>query len=93
MVQLLRLAVDDGWAEDAAAPELRQRVPDSSVLQLAQANVAKIKAESSGWVIDRAAAIVEGALGRGEPRSKEINHVASCGWTGESPCPRCQRDF
>ncbi len=37
MVQLLQLAVDDGWTEDAAAPELRQRVPDQTVLQLAQA--------------------------------------------------------
>ena len=92
MVQLLRLAVDDEWTEDTAAPELRQRVSDESVLRLAQANVSKIMADSSGWVIERAAAIVESALRQEEP-GWEIDHVASCGWIHDGPCPRCHPDL
>jgi hypothetical protein len=75
MVQLLRLAVDDGWTEEAAAPELRRRVPDQWVLRLAKANVTKITAESSGWVMERAAAIVESALRQAELAGRETDHV------------------
>jgi hypothetical protein len=93
MVQLLRLAADDEWTEDAAAPVLRQRVSDESVLWVARANVSKIMAQSSGWVIEQAAAVVESALRQGEPAGLEIDHVASCGWIHDRPCPRCDPDL
>ena len=84
MVQL-----DDESSEDAAALELRQRVASGSSLRLARANVAKIRAESSGWVIERAAAIVESAMRQGKPADSEIDHVASCGWVYDGLCPHC----
>lgn len=93
MAQQLRLAVDDGWTEDEAAPVLRQRVPDQAVLRLAKANVAKIMAESSGLVIERAAAIVETARRHAEPTGWETDHVGPCGWVHGGPCPRCHPDL
>ena len=46
-------------------------------------------AESSSAVIERAAAIIDGALSLGNMRPSEVDHVATCGWPYESPCPRC----
>jgi hypothetical protein len=92
-VQLLQLAVDDRWSEDAAGSEPRERVPDLSLLRLAQANVSKIMGGVSNWAVERSAAIVEVDVRQRDPAGLEIDHVASCGWMHDSPCSHCSRDL
>ena len=53
------------------APQLCQRVPAASVLRLAQANVFTITTASSGWVIDRVAAV----LGDWELEARRIDQA------------------
>jgi len=89
MVQLLRLAIDEGWSVTSAAPELRGRTPDEAVLRCVRTNVSKILSESSSAVMERAAAIVDSALALVGSGRSEIDHVATCGWPYASLCPRC----
>jgi hypothetical protein len=89
MVLLLQLAVDDGWSVASAGPELRNRARDEAVLRRVRTNVSKILLESSGTVIERAAAIVDGALRLERARHSKIDHIATCGWPYSSLCPRC----
>jgi hypothetical protein len=89
MVQLLQLAVDEGWSVASAAPELCSRASDEAVLRRVRTNVSKIMSESSSAVIERAAAIIDGALRVGNTGPSEIDHIATCGWPYESSCPRC----
>jgi hypothetical protein len=89
MVQLLQLAVDEGWSVASAAPELRWRTSDEAVLRRVRTNVSKILSESSSAVIERAAAIIDGALSLEKTWPSEVDHIATCGWPYESSCPRC----
>ena len=89
MVLLLQLAVNEGWSVASAGPELRMRAFDEAVLRRVRTNVSKILLESSSAVIERAAAIVDGALRLERARHSKIDHIATCGWPYSSPCPRC----
>ena len=89
MIQIVRLAADGAWTLPSASLELRERVPDETALFRARANLSKILAESSSEVIERAAAIVDVALSQSVPENRDIDHVASCGWPFDGPCPRC----
>jgi hypothetical protein len=89
MVQLLQLAVDEGWSIASAGSELSERISDEVVLHRVRTNVSRILSESSSAVIERAAAIVEGALGLRSAGQSEIDHIATCGWPYASLCPRC----
>lgn len=85
------VAVEDGCTQDAAARELYRRVHDESMCWQAPADLSKIIAGSSGSFTERAAAIVERDLRKGEPT--EVAHVASCGWLHDVPCRRRHPDL
>jgi hypothetical protein len=89
MVQPLQLAVDEERSVASAAPELRCRASDEAVLRRVRTNVSKIMSESSSAVIERAAAIIDGALSLENMGPSEFDHIATCGWPYDSPCPRC----
>jgi len=89
MVLLLQFAVNEGWSVASAGPELRKRAFDEAVLRRVRTNVSKILSESSSAVIERAAAIVDGALELESTGERQIDHIATCGWPYASMCPRC----
>jgi hypothetical protein len=89
MIEMVRLAVDRAWTVASATRVLRERVPDAAVLYRVRSNVSKMLVESPSEIIERAAVIVDGALTLGVPENSAVDHVASCGWPYDSPCPRC----
>ena len=62
---VVRLVVDDAWSAIEAARQLRERVPDESVLRRARARVIRALAERAGLFGQRAVATIDAALALG----------------------------
>jgi hypothetical protein len=62
IVQLVRLVVDDVWAEADAAGTLIQKVPEPDVLRRARARVLRANSERPGLLDERALATLDAAL-------------------------------
>jgi hypothetical protein len=92
VTHLLVLTIDHSQTMDSAATELRRRVPEGSVLHRTRDNLSKMLADSSSWIIERSAAIVDRALSVPGPDGPVVDHAASCGWVFDGPCPRCSGD-
>jgi hypothetical protein len=92
VIHLLVLTIDRSWTMDSAATELRKRVPERSVLHRTRDNLSKMLADSSSWIIERSAAILDRALSVPDPDGPLVDHAASCGWVFDGPCPRCSGD-
>jgi hypothetical protein len=88
MIQLVRLATDSARSAASAATLLRAHEADELVLRRAQAKMSWALAERPSEVIERAAAILDGALSLGAP-DRDIDHARTCGWPYYAPCPRC----
>jgi hypothetical protein len=59
MLRLVRLVPDDAWSAPEAAAELRQTVPDDTVLHQLRSRVRRALAEQTSPAAERAAATFE----------------------------------
>jgi hypothetical protein len=62
MVQLVRLVLDDAWAASTAAAQLRERVPNDSVLRRVRSRVAAALTDRASDVGERALVTLDLAL-------------------------------
>jgi hypothetical protein len=89
LVQAERLAPVDVWSVARVATELREHVHDEVLRHRARIRVSWALAERPSAVDERAAAILDEALRLACFADQDVDHVATCGWPYDTPCPRC----
>lgn len=63
MFRLMRLVLDDAWSAPSAAAQLRELVPDQTVLRRTRARVSSALADRASTVAERAVATLDLAVG------------------------------
>jgi hypothetical protein len=93
LIQTVRLMCVGPGTVTSAATQLREHVHDEAVLRRARNRVSQALSERPSAEAAHAAAILEEALSLGRVGILDIDHVASCGWPFDTPCPHCYPTF